>query len=70
MKKFEDLMSVKNEIENITAEEAKEKLNDPNVQFIDVRDKESFEKETIGNAMHLDHNLPIIYVEFCKQYYW
>ena len=54
MKKFEDLMSVKNEIENITAEEAKEKLNDPNVQFIDVRDKESFEKETIGNAMHLD----------------
>ena len=51
MKKFEDLMSVKNEIENITAEEAKEKLNDPNVQFIDVRDKESFEKETIGNAM-------------------
>ena len=46
MKKFEDLMSVKNEIENITAEEAKEKLNDPNVQFIDVRDKESFEKET------------------------
>ena len=54
MKKFEDLMSVKNEIENVTAEEAKEKLNDPNVQFIDVRDKESFEKETIGNAMHLD----------------
>ena len=36
MKKFEDLMSVKNEIENITAEEAKEKLNDPNVQFIDA----------------------------------
>ena len=54
MKKFEDLMSVKNEIENITAEEAKEKLNDPNVQFIDVRDKDSFEKGTIGNAIHLD----------------
>ena len=54
MKKFEDLMSVKNEIENITAEEAKEKLNDPNVQFIDVRDKDSFEKGTIGNAMHMD----------------
>jgi len=54
MKKFEDLMSVKNKIENISASEAKEKLNDPNVQFIDVRDKESFEKETIGNAMHLD----------------
>ena len=54
MKKFEDLMSVKNEIENITASQAKEKLNDPNVQFIDVRDKESFEKGTIGNAIHLD----------------
>ena len=27
MKKFEDLMSVKNEIENISASEAKEKLN-------------------------------------------
>jgi len=54
MKKFEDLMSVKNEIENITASEAKEKLNDPNVQFIDVRDKESFSKGTIGNAIHMD----------------
>ena len=54
MKKFEDLMSVKNEIENITAAEAKDKLNDPNVQFIDVRDKESFNKGTIGNAIHLD----------------
>ena len=31
-----------------------EKLNDPNVQFIDVRDKESFSKGTIGNAIHLD----------------
>ena len=54
MEKFEDLMSVKNEIENISASEAKEKLNDPNVQFIDVRDKESFAKGTIGNAIHLD----------------
>ena len=54
MKKFEDLMSVKNEIENISASEAKEKLNDQNVQFIDVRDKESFDKGTIGNAIHLD----------------
>ena len=34
MKKFEDLMSVKNEIENISASQAKEKLNDPNVQFL------------------------------------
>ena len=54
MKKFEDLMSVKNEIQNISAKEAKEKLNDSNVQFIDVRDKESFSKGTIGNAIHLD----------------
>ena len=54
MKKFEDLMSVKNEIENISASEAKDKLNDPNVQFIDVRDKESFSKGTIRNAIHMD----------------
>ena len=54
MKKFNELMSVKNEIENISAEEAKKKLNDTNVQFIDVRDKESFSKETIGNAINLD----------------
>ena len=57
MKKFDDLMSIKNEIENISAKEAKEKLNDPNVQFIDVRDKESFSKGTIGNAIHLDLSL-------------
>ena len=44
MKKFDELMSVRNEIENITAEDAKQKLNDSNVQFIDVRDKESFSK--------------------------
>ena len=54
MKKFDDLMQVKNEIQNISATEAKDKLNDPNVQFIDVRDKESFSKGTIGNAINLD----------------
>ena len=54
MKKFEDLMSVKSEIENISASEANDKINDPNVQFIDVRDKESFSKGTIGNAIHMD----------------
>ena len=54
MKKFEDLMSIKIKIENISAAEAKKKLNNPNVQFIDVRDKESFDKGTIGNAIHLD----------------
>jgi len=62
MKKFEEVMSVSNEIENITAEEAKKKLNDPNVQFIDVRDKESFSKGTIGNAMHLDRGLLEFYL--------
>ena len=62
MKKFEDLMSVSNEIENISASDAKEKLNDPNVQFIDVRDKESFSKGTIGNAIHLDRGLLEFYL--------
>ncbi len=62
MKKFDELMSVSNEIENITASEAKEKLNDPNVQFIDVRDKESFAKETIGNAIHMDRGLLEFYL--------
>ena len=62
MKKFDDLMSVRNEIENISASDAKEKLNDPNVQFIDVRDKESFSKGTIGNAIHLDRGLLEFYL--------
>ena len=31
MKKFEDLMKVSKEIENISVEDAKNKLNDPNV---------------------------------------
>ena len=57
MKKFEDLMKVSKEIENISVEDAKNKLNDPNVQFIDVRDKNSFEKGTIGNAIHLERGL-------------
>ena len=62
MKKFEDLMSVSNEIENISASDAKEKQNDPNVQFIDVRDKESFSKGTIGNAIDLDRGLLEFYL--------
>ena len=62
MKKFEELMSVRSEIENITAEEAKQKLNDSNVQFIDVRDKESFSKGTIGNAIHMDRGLLEFYL--------
>ncbi len=62
MKKFEELMSVSGEIENITAKEAKKKLNDPNVQFIDVRDKESFSKGTIGNAIHMDRGLLEFYL--------
>ena len=62
MKKFDELMSVKNEIENITAEDAKQKLNDSNVQFIDVRDKESFSKGTIGHAIHMDRGLLEFYL--------
>ena len=62
MKKFDELMSVGSEIENITAEDAKKKLNDPNVQFIDVRDKESFSKGTIGNAVHMDRGLLEFYL--------
>ena len=62
MKKFEELMSVSGKIENITADEAKKKLNDPNVQFIDVRDKESFSKGTIGNAIHMDRGLLEFYL--------
>ena len=62
MKKFDELMSVSNEIENISAEVAKRKLNDTNVQFIDVRDKESFSKGTIGNAVHMDRGLLEFYL--------
>ena len=62
MKKFDELMSVTSEIENITASEAREKLNDPNVQFIDVRDKDSFSKGTIGNAIHMDRGLLEFYL--------
>ena len=47
MKKFDELMSVSSDIENITAEDAKKKLNDSNVQFIDVRDKENFSSEVV-----------------------
>ena len=57
MKKIEDVLKVTNEIENISVEDAKKKLDDPNVQFIDVRDKESYEKGTIGNAIHIDRGL-------------
>ena len=62
MKKFDELMSVGSEIENITAEDAKKKLNDPNVQFIDVRDKDSFSNGTIGNAINMDRGLLEFYL--------
>jgi rhodanese-related sulfurtransferase len=62
MKKFDDLMKVSNEITSISADEAKKKLNDPNVQFIDVRDKNSFEAETIGNAVNLERGLLEFYL--------
>ena len=62
MKKFDELMNVSNQIQNISVDEAKEKLNDPNVQFIDVRDKDSFESETIGNAVNLERGLLEFYL--------
>ena len=62
MKKFDDLMKISNEIENVSVDEAKEKLKDPNVQFIDVRDKSSFESETIGNAVNLERGLLEFYL--------
>ena len=62
MKKFDELMNVSNEITNISVDEAKEKLNDPNVQFIDVRDKSSFCTETIGNAVNLERGLLEFYL--------
>ena len=57
MKKFDELMNVSNEIKNISIDEAKEKLNDPNVQFIDVRDKDSFKSETISLVSLLSRDL-------------
>ena len=62
VKKFDDLMKISNEITSISVDEAKEKLNDPNVQFIDVRDKNSYEAETIGNAVHLERGLLEFYL--------
>jgi len=62
MKKFDELMNVSNDIENISIDEAKRKLKDPNVQFIDVRDKASFEAETIGNAVNLERGLLEFYL--------
>jgi len=62
MKKFKELMNVSNEITNISIDEAKEKLNDPNVQFIDVRDKGSFCEGTIGNAINLERGLLEFYL--------
>ena len=62
MKKFDELMNISNEITNISVDEAKEKLNDPNGQFIDVRDKSNFETETIGNAVNLERGLLEFYL--------
>jgi rhodanese-related sulfurtransferase len=62
MKKFDDLMKISNEITSISVDEAKKKLNDPSVQFIDVRDKKNFETETIGNAVNLERGLLEFYL--------
>lgn len=39
MKHLNELMKIKDSIDNISVEEAKEKLDGPNVQFIDIREK-------------------------------
>ena len=39
MKHLNELMKIKDSIDNISVEEAKEKLGESNVQFIDVREK-------------------------------
>ena len=62
MKHISEVMNVKETIENISVEEAQNKLNDPNVQFIDVRDKETYEKGTIGNAINLERGLLEFYL--------
>jgi len=62
MKKFDDLMKISNEITSISVDEAKKKLNDPSVQFIDVRGKKNFETETIGNAVNLERGLLEFYL--------
>ena len=62
MKKFDELMNVSTKITNISIDEAKEKSKDPNVQFIDVRDKSSFDEETIGNALNLERGLLEFYL--------
>ena len=62
MKHISEVMNVKDTIENISVEDARNKLNDPNVQFIDVRDKETYEKGTIGNAINLERGLLEFYL--------
>ena len=61
-KHISEVMNVRDTIESISVEEARNKLNDPNVQFIDVRDKETYEKGTIGNAIHLERGLLEFYL--------
>ena len=60
MKKFEDVMKVSSEIENISVDDAKKKLNDPNVQFIDVRDKGHLKKE----LLEMPYILIVVYWSF------
>ena len=62
LKHLKEVMKIKDSIDNISLDEAKEKLDDPNVQFIDVRDKESFSKGSIGNAINLERGLLEFYL--------
>jgi len=62
MKTFAELMAGASDIDTISVEEAKNKLNDPNVQFIDVRDKVEFDDGTIENAINLNRGFLEFYL--------
>lgn len=62
MKNFEELMKSTEGIDSISVEDAKAKLNDPNVVFVDVRGKEAHEKGAIENSMHLERGLIEFYL--------
>jgi|TARA_B110000263_G_C14980017_1_gene361093 rhodanese-related sulfurtransferase len=62
MKHVSEVMKIKEEIDNISIEDAHQKLDDSNVQFVDVRDKATFDKGTIGNAINLERGLLEFYL--------
>jgi rhodanese-related sulfurtransferase len=62
MKHVSEVMKIKEEIDNISIEDAHKKLDDSNVQFVDVRDKATFDKGAIGNAINLERGLLEFYL--------